>query len=668
MISREQQRADNRSVDCPPASGTPEPCLVKPQTVRLVDPCGDVTLPDPCAIDASQFFTPVPPAPTVDAPPALYPTITVASLAASGNCGALTGSPVTIAAGLFTSVVSFAVVTGMSDTQRAFLAAVPQGTLDGLVGQSALQVAQVTGLTIAQAGQVVTALTAAEVTVAASAAAAVAAALNCYYVNTAQTASCGAGSVTAPVTVAAGTFTSVVSVEAANEAALAAAQSQLVCAWLNASQTANCGAGATVGLGNPSTVAAGSVTSTISQADADEQALAIATSLLVCSYPNTQQGPITCPVDSGGVAANTGASNPITIAAGTFTSSINQADANAQAVLAANQLLRCQWGNDQTTVVCPTSGGQPASATVSPVYQVVIPANTFLSDISRAEANAQALQFANSQLDCLYCNLAVPAACVNVNGPSIDATAPVAAGTFCATTFGAAQSLATTLAAIPIEVSANGALCRYANDQIIAKCVGDGVNFVGPYNVTTGAGLSAVSLSQSVTVPAGTFITTTSKADANAQAAAAAIASLNCFWSSPAAGPINCPADSAVGSSPPASNPLFIPAGLFTSYTSLAQVNAMLSAYISTVTICLWTNDAQVGGACPGSTTAIQNGSVGAGVVISHTSKTDANNQAKTLATALNVCAPDSMLSAPGEPGSAGPSGSCNAPCAAFYT
>jgi hypothetical protein len=174
------------------------------------------------------------------------------------------------------------------------------------------------------------------------------------FYNTAQsaTANCASGQTGNPVTVTipAGTVASSTSQADANATALAQAQQQaqakLDCqqptvTYLNAAQsyTASCvgetGAPTPTG-GTPVTVTipAGQFTSTISQEDADDQAKAAAQSqaesqLTGCIWQNSAQTyTAICPVNSSVTASST-------TPAGTYSSTVSQADADAQALTAA---------------------------------------------------------------------------------------------------------------------------------------------------------------------------------------------------------------------------------------------------------------------------------------------------------------------------------------------
>lgn len=233
------------------------------------------------------------------------------------------------------------------------------------------------------------------------------------YTNTAQTAtaSCPAGQTGSPVTitVAAGTVLSLLSVADANamasSQALQQAGAQLSCtvippSWTNAIQTftANCPAGAT---GQPQTVtiAAGTITSLISQADADQQALnaatAQATSQLVCTFANSAQ-------TYTGTCSNGSHSTTVTIAAGTFTAStlatanamaLQSATNQVNAILAPLCVVTIYSNSPQTassSLSCSVAGHAPFIISKT----VTIGAGQYTSLVSQADANSQALSAA----------------------------------------------------------------------------------------------------------------------------------------------------------------------------------------------------------------------------------------------------------------------------------
>jgi hypothetical protein len=234
------------------------------------------------------------------------------------------------------------------------------------------------------------------------------------YTNTEQsyTANCPSGDIGDPVTVTklAGTYTSLISVADANSKALAAATAEanaaLACTtvYYNTEQsfTANCPSGYT---GTPVTVTklANTYQSFVSIADANSQALAAATAeanaALVCNqvvyYNLLQTYTANCP------EGFTGTAQTVTKAAGTYSSTVSIAQANAAALAAAtaeaNAALVCApiptvYVNTQQsfTASCPSGfTGTPVTVTKT--------AGTYSSTISVADANTKALAAATAE-------------------------------------------------------------------------------------------------------------------------------------------------------------------------------------------------------------------------------------------------------------------------------
>lgn len=151
---------------------------------------------------------------------------------------------------------------------------------------------------------------------------------------------------------------------------------------------------------------AGTVTSVLSQADANAKAMAAAqqeaNSRLVCSdapaqYYNTPQTyTANCPAASEGTPAAVGSPVTITIPAKAYVSAISQQAANDAALAAAQAqaegLLQCTfWNEEQTyTAECPEgTAGADVTKTIA--------AGTFSSTISQDDANATALAEAQNQ-------------------------------------------------------------------------------------------------------------------------------------------------------------------------------------------------------------------------------------------------------------------------------
>lgn len=182
----------------------------------------------------------------------------------------------------------------------------------------------------------------------------------------------------------------------------------------------------------------------------------------------------------------------ITIPAGVF-SGATQELADAAALNAAltnlNAQGMCKWWNDELIVACPNDGlGGPIN----------IPAHTYDSMISKADANQQAADAAQGQIDdhliCYWENTEVSIPCPDsaLGGPVV-----VAAGTYASYE---SQPIAQAQAQAAAE-SQVGTTCYWDNEEQTVNCP-DGETG-GPF-----------------TVPAGTYQSFVSQADANAIALA----------------------------------------------------------------------------------------------------------------------------------------------------
>lgn len=219
-------------------------------------------------------------------------------------------------------------------------------------------------------------------------------------------------------TIPSGTVASSISKADANQKAKSQAQAQaqqmLNCSsvteeFTNDAQTATASCqgeeGAPPPDGSPITkvVPAGTVTSTVSKADANQQALALAqqeaAAALVCTFWNRAQTyQATCPQGQSGT--------PVTkqVAAHTFSSNVSQSDADQQAlqsaINSANAAIVCTGGGlfQNTTQTASKSGQCPLSPAGHPVFAsatVRINPGAFSSNVSQADANQQAINWAN---------------------------------------------------------------------------------------------------------------------------------------------------------------------------------------------------------------------------------------------------------------------------------
>ena len=129
------------------------------------------------------------------------------------------------------------------------------------------------------------------------------------------------------------------------------------------------------------------------------------------TFKNTpQSATVQCTTDDPNAPTPTGGPVTANIPAGQYTSNVSQTDANSQALAAAQAMAesqlsgQCTWSNSPQsyTATCPTG------ETGSPVTKMVA-AGVFTSTISQADANSQALTSATNQANAaLVCNGSSP--------------------------------------------------------------------------------------------------------------------------------------------------------------------------------------------------------------------------------------------------------------------
>lgn len=218
-----------------------------------------------------------------------------------------------------------------------------------------------------------------------------------------------AGPYVVPITVPAGAFYSLVSQQAADDAAAAFLAEQTdpsACGntlYYNDEQTATVFCPVT-GVGTPSssTVPAGTYCSDVSKQLANEDALAAAIAAadaaLVCLFGNTQQtATVTC------AAPPYGPPSVAVIEANTYTSNISVVDADvtaaAAALAAATAGLVCYtYQNAEQTSATPDCeaafGPQYSGPAIDPV---VVPAGQYFSNVSQLDADTQAAAAADAE-------------------------------------------------------------------------------------------------------------------------------------------------------------------------------------------------------------------------------------------------------------------------------
>lgn len=266
----------------------------------------------------------------------------------------------------------------------------------------------------------------------------------CTWYNQAQSGSftrnnCADGGTggTVTYTIAPNTYSSTTSLAAANQLAVNSvnaggqvyANANATCTWYNTVQSGNftrnnCGAGGTGGTVTY-TISASTYSSTVSQADANQQAVnavnaggqAYANANATCTWYNTAQSGSFTRNNCG--TGGAGGTVTYTIAASTYSSTVSQADANQQAVNAvntngqayANANAGCTWYNQAMSQAFTRNNCPVNYIGESAIYSVA--ANTYSSSVSLAAANqlaqndinANGQAYANANGGCIYsCN------------------------------------------------------------------------------------------------------------------------------------------------------------------------------------------------------------------------------------------------------------------------
>ena len=292
-----------------------------------------------------------------------------------------------------------------------------------------------------------------------------------------------------------------------NEEAQSLAESRLTCYFGNDEIILTCESG----VGGSVYIPANKILSLESKEDANNRARSMAESQLVCTFYN-ERIELYCDDDKDGQLALENENNPIIVESGEFQSTESQEAANALAMEYAQSMLQCQWGNDKMSMDCPNGSFlQDGSSSV------VIEANTYLSDISKEDANNLANQDLLSQL-----------------------------------------------------------ACTYSNDEVILECDDD---------------IYEKASSTPVVVPAGTFTSSESKEDANNLAQSYAESMLICAWGNDDLPKLKCPSgvDYAIEQGGEA-----IPANTYISYTSKEDANNIASIAQQATLICI--SEDQIGG------------------------------------------------------------------------
>lgn len=238
----------------------------------------------------------------------------------------------------------------------------------------------------------------------------------------------------------------------------------------------------------------------------------------------------------------------VVVAAHTISSDISQEDANAKALTQAASQLNCLYISDAFTAKCTTRDSRPYPITEhvpndeTPITDTLpkrvgtfsVPAGTFISFDSKEDANLQAESYAWSQLECFYVNDLVERKCEDprARNRGVDPTiypaaeadivnrlagqhvvVPVGFFTSDLSTADATQQ-AITLADMLLE-------CCYLSEPVTITCPPDEDG-----NPASAKGSTIYSIS----VPRGAFMSCVSQEDANAAAIASIQSELQCAY------------------------------------------------------------------------------------------------------------------------------------------
>lgn len=303
------------------------------------------------------------------------------------------------------------------------------------------------------------------------------------------------------------------------------------------------------------------------QIEVDAIAAEAAYGAIICFWENTEQE-VECPagailsadVLSLPLSQRSFVHNPSTIAAGTFTSTVSQAEANIAALAAATDALLCLFGNDEVTRTCLDLGFIEDVTDVDLIADtldgqvrkgsVTIAENTVFSTTDVASANIAAEAIADSQLSCFYINPQVTVTCAGegliagipgTTGPPIgDAIAGIG-GQVITVPAGFLTSTVSTVDAenLAREYALSLLVCWICNNPVTVTCPDQ--LYVDKYGVEILREPSITSSPLSVTIPACFIRSEIGQQDADDRAIAVATAQLNCIYCNPLIAPTCVP-------------------------------------------------------------------------------------------------------------------------------
>lgn len=159
------------------------------------------------------------------------------------------------------------------------------------------------------------------------------------------------------------------------------------------------------------------------QRKADESAYTYGESTLVCAWENTVQETRCADPTMAHYYDHPDAVYHAVIPAGTYKSLISQADADRIAADAAAAMLNCFYVSNAVQMSCTDLGyEEPVLNTNGRIGTVVVPKGTFTSTISIEDATEQAKTYAKSLLICYYTNTKIELSCNDENARNLGVT------------------------------------------------------------------------------------------------------------------------------------------------------------------------------------------------------------------------------------------------------
>ena len=407
-------------------------------------------------------------------------------------------------------------VPDITDNQLVYLGTLAAVQMEAIKGMEAVEIRDLTRLTLEQATYARERITALQTDLDESAMAAAMALMDCWWENGEQVVTCEQGMKfnTGSYTVVPGTIISKSSQEDADAQALVFAQTQLDC-WWESTVTLDCEFPTH---GDSSTATARSL---VSQEDADTLALLAATAnmepclywneerLMYCDYQafwendtsRIYEGDSNIPLTD-----QTQGPWRVVVPAESFEAE-TQEEANALADEYGASLLYCRAGNKELRYECPPDTyfnllnqqvtkaasaartlfrGEEHTGDMPPDYEfsppaVVVLANTFLSEEGYADADLQAeeaLDALKSALQCIYCNDAVLPDCPTDAGEiaATNKTQGIDADTLCGDNLSDVMVIAYQTAGVPVSKISDDdcLLCDYPLESLCGKCIKGG--------------------------------------------------------------------------------------------------------------------------------------------------------------------------------------------------